>query len=86
MASTTAVSSPGKVLLAGGYLVLDPACSGLVFSLSARIHAIARPLEGDEEYNRITIISPQFENATWKYSVEVLEGTKGVKVDQINRE
>ena len=32
---TVAVSAPGKVLLAGGYLVLDRKYTGLVFELSA---------------------------------------------------
>ncbi|KAI9815373.1 MAG: phosphomevalonate kinase [Thelocarpon impressellum] len=39
-----AVSAPGKVLLAGGYLVLDRAYTGLVFGLDARIHVHLRSL------------------------------------------
>ncbi|PKY03764.1 Phosphomevalonate kinase [Aspergillus campestris IBT 28561] len=39
---TTALSAPGKVLLAGGYLVLDRNYSGTVFALDARIHVIVQ--------------------------------------------
>ena len=40
----TAVSAPGKVLLTGGYLVLDRAYTGTVFALDARIHVIVQQL------------------------------------------
>jgi len=40
----TAVSAPGKVLLTGGYLVLDRNYTGTVFALDARIHAIVQQL------------------------------------------
>ena len=36
----TIVSAPGKVLLAGGYLVLDPTYSGLVVATSSRFFTI----------------------------------------------
>ncbi|PLB42222.1 phosphomevalonate kinase [Aspergillus candidus] len=39
---TTALSAPGKVLLTGGYLVLDRNYSGTVFALDARIHVIVQ--------------------------------------------
>jgi phosphomevalonate kinase len=38
MATTTAVSAPGKVLVTGGYLVLERPNAGLVLALSARFH------------------------------------------------
>ncbi|KKA18332.1 Phosphomevalonate kinase [Rasamsonia emersonii CBS 393.64] len=41
---TTAVSAPGKVLLTGGYLVLDRDYTGTVFALDARIHVIVQQL------------------------------------------
>jgi phosphomevalonate kinase len=62
-----AFSAPGKVLLAGGYLVLDKEYSGLVFALSARIHAVSSPAAGE---NTITVRSPQFSGAEWVYNVE----------------
>ena len=63
----SAVSAPGKVLLAGGYLVLDKDYSGLVFALSARIHAVSAVDETAP--NRITVISPQFAGAEWAYDI-----------------
>ena len=36
-------SAPGKALLTGGYLVLEPRYCGLVFALSARFHAAVVP-------------------------------------------
>ncbi|KAK2814440.1 hypothetical protein FQN49_008184 [Arthroderma sp. PD_2] len=38
----TAVSAPGKVLLAGGYLVLDRDYTGSVCALDARIHVVVQ--------------------------------------------
>lgn len=46
-AATTAVSAPGKVLLTGGYLVLDRHYTGTVFALDARIHAVVQQLQRD---------------------------------------
>ncbi|KAJ9298426.1 hypothetical protein DTO271G3_3393 [Paecilomyces variotii] len=42
--ATTALSAPGKVLLSGGYLVLDRDYTGTVFALDARIHVIVQQL------------------------------------------
>lgn len=42
--SVTALSAPGKVLLTGGYLVLDRSYTGTVFALDARIHVIVQQL------------------------------------------
>ncbi|PWY94080.1 Phosphomevalonate kinase [Aspergillus sclerotioniger CBS 115572] len=42
--TVTAVSAPGKVLLTGGYLVLDRSYTGTVFALDARIHVIVQQL------------------------------------------
>lgn len=38
------MSAPGKVLLTGGYLVLDRSYTGTVFALDARIHVIVQQL------------------------------------------
>ncbi|KFY37899.1 hypothetical protein V495_06876 [Pseudogymnoascus sp. VKM F-4514 (FW-929)] len=83
----TAVSAPGKVLLAGGYLVLDRTYTGLVFGLSARIHVIVQDAvtaEGAEPL--IVVKSPQFIDAEWRYSTGILEGGKGVVVKQLERQ
>jgi phosphomevalonate kinase len=42
--AVTALSAPGKVLLTGGYLVLDRSYTGTVFALDARIHVIVQQL------------------------------------------
>ncbi|KAF9894742.1 phosphomevalonate kinase [Aspergillus nanangensis] len=42
--TTTALSAPGKVLLTGGYLVLDRNYTGTVFALDSRIHVIVEQL------------------------------------------
>ena len=63
MAVKTAVSAPGKVLLAGGYLVLDRRHTGLVFGLDARIHVLVEA-RTDED---IVVESPQFKDAVWTY-------------------
>ncbi|PGH26877.1 phosphomevalonate kinase [Polytolypa hystricis UAMH7299] len=45
VATTTSVSAPGKVLLTGGYLVLDRKYTGTVFALDARIHVVIQQLQ-----------------------------------------
>lgn len=78
----TTVSSPGKVLLAGGYLVLDPAHQGYVVSTSSRFYtSIAStssappppPSSSNSSASSPTIItvrSPQFIDAEWNYLVD----------------
>ncbi|CAE6517986.1 unnamed protein product [Rhizoctonia solani] len=75
----TVVSAPGKVLVAGGYLVLDHRYPGLVVSTSSRFYTVVRPVNGE---GRITVKSPQFENAVWAYDVAVNED--GVHVQQVD--
>lgn len=61
----TVVSCPGKVLLAGGYLVLDPAHAGLVVATPARfftvIHRRAAP--------GVSVTSPQFTDDPLRYTL-----------------
>ncbi|KAG8907936.1 phosphomevalonate kinase [Tulasnella sp. 403] len=66
--SSTTVSAPGKVLLAGGYLVLDPKYSGLVVSTSSRFYTIIRDSTNGVSH-QITVRSPQFLGASWSYDV-----------------
>lgn len=61
--SATAASAPGKVLVIGGYLVLDQRNAGLVIALPARIYAVVE--KADEG---IEVRSPQFKDAIWEYS------------------
>lgn len=80
-----AVSAPGKVLLAGGYLVVDQAYTGLVFGLSARIHVHVETLPTSDGIvlNEIIVRSPQFRGAEWRYGYRVKENNGGVEVVQL---
>jgi phosphomevalonate kinase len=64
--SPIVVSSPGKVLLAGGYLVLDPAYPGVVVSTSSRFYTV---IDHGNIPNTIQVVSPQFAQSTWVYNV-----------------
>jgi phosphomevalonate kinase len=79
------VSAPGKVLLAGGYIVLDRKHSGLVFGLSARIHVLAQEIRTSEgvHLSEIVVQSPQFLNATWRYGYHLVANGGGIKVTQL---
>ena len=81
----TAVSAPGKVLLAGGYLVLDRAYTALVFGLSARIHVVAQDVitSSGNTPSEIVVESPQFRDALWRYGYTILETTSAVGVAQL---
>lgn len=82
-----AVSAPGKVLFAGGFLVLDRKHTGLVFGLDARIHvhidAWLQPppaLKGAH----IQVRSPQFNESRWLYAIsEAIGEHVAVNVAQV---
>jgi phosphomevalonate kinase len=82
---TVALSAPGKVLLAGGYLVLDRAYTGFVFGLSARINVIAREIETSQgvQLSEIVVESPQFLEAQWRYGYHLADEDGGIKVTQL---
>lgn len=82
---TVVVSAPGKVLLAGGYIVLDRKHSGLVFGLSARIHVLAQKIHTSAgvHLSEIVVQSPQFLNATWRFGYHLAENGGGIKVTQL---
>lgn len=77
---TAVVSAPGKMLLAGGYLVLDESNVGLVVAVDKRFYAECRveyfredadlPAQtaavAATEVTEVTVISPQF-NCEWMY-------------------
>lgn len=81
----TAVSAPGKVFLAGGYLVLDRAYTALVFGLSARIHIVVNDIDTSSgvELSEIVVQSPQFRDATWNYGYYLSAEDGGVEVTQL---
>ena len=82
---STSVSAPGKVFLAGGYLVLDRAYTALVFGLDARIHAHITPLTtaSGVHLEEIVVRSPQFQDAIWEFGYRVRGGGGGVEVTQL---
>ena len=82
---TVAVSAPGKVLLAGGYLVLDRVHNGLVFGLSARINVISAEIHTGPgvQLSEIIVESPQFVDAHWKYGYRQVPEGGGIKITQL---
>ena len=81
----TALSAPGKVLLAGGYLVLDREYTGLVFGLDARIHVLVQNTAAFPELSLSEVIvrSPQFRDAEWRYGYREVEDHGGIEVTQL---
>jgi phosphomevalonate kinase len=81
----TAVSAPGKVFLAGGYLVLDRTYTALVFGLSARIHVVVSDIgtSSGVELSEIVVQSPQFRDASWNYGYHLADDGGGVTVTQL---
>jgi len=76
---TTLVSAPGKVLLAGGFLVLDPQYFGIVISTSARFYTLIRPLSttsSESKDIRIKVQAAQFpkQQSVWEYDLSLSEG------------
>ncbi|CAO3642840.1 unnamed protein product [Cunninghamella blakesleeana] len=65
-------SAPGKVLITGGYLVLDQKYTGLVIGTSARFYTIIKNKHSQQEIN-ITVRSPQFNQPDWEYKASLLE-------------
>ncbi|RIB21875.1 ribosomal protein S5 domain 2-type protein [Gigaspora rosea] len=69
--SLTVVSAPGKVLLTGGYLILDREYKGLVIGTSSRFYTIIQP--GDN-LSKIIIHAPQFNDPNWEYKITIKDG------------
>ena len=71
MGDAIIVSAPGKVLVAGGYLVLDQKYSGIVVSTSSRFYTVIQHPEGPKsKEGSICVKSPQFDGAEWLYAVD----------------
>lgn len=83
--SSVAFSAPGKVLLTGGYLVLDKDYTGLVFGLDARIHVHVQTLQTTPglTLSEIIVKSPQFRDAEWRYGYRETEENGGIEVTQL---
>ncbi|KAH7483563.1 hypothetical protein FOMA001_g6422 [Fusarium oxysporum f. sp. matthiolae] len=82
---TIAVSAPGKVFLAGGYLVLDQEYTAFVFGLDARINIIAGDIHttAGVQLTEIVVDSPQFLEAQWRYGYHLVGEGGGIKVTQL---
>jgi phosphomevalonate kinase len=80
---TTLVSAPGKVLLAGGFLVLDPQYFGIVISTSARFYTLIRPTSSTSVSDLITIKvqAAQFpsSDSIWTYALSFTQGEVELK-------
>lgn len=81
-----AVSCPAKVLVAGGYLVLDREYTGLVFGLDARIHTVVEPIKtrSGVTINEILVTSPQFREAIWEYGYRSQGQDGGITLTQLS--
>ena len=91
------VSAPGKVLIAGGYLILDPAYPGLVISTTSKFYTVIRPLKPGSTGSAaaatataapplVRVRSPQFINAEWRYDVQIGGGDAEVTVTPLESE
>lgn len=82
----TAASCPAKVLVAGGYLVLDRKYTGLVFGLDARIHTVVEPIptKSGVTISEIVVKSPQFQGAIWEYGYRSSSEDAGITVTQLS--
>ncbi|KIL92579.1 hypothetical protein FAVG1_03759 [Fusarium avenaceum] len=82
---TIAISAPGKVFLAGGYLVLDQEYTAFVFGLNARINIIAGEIHttAGVQLTEIVVDSPQFLEAQWRYGYHRASEGGGIKVTQL---
>jgi phosphomevalonate kinase len=61
----TTVSAPGKVLIAGGYLVLDDSYRGVVVGTTSRFYCSVSPSQNQG----ITVTAAQFQDESWTYGL-----------------
>jgi len=90
MVDPVVVSCPGKVLLAGGYLVLDRNHQGFVISTPSRFYTVVQEQsesttqateqakEGVERV-KLSVRSPQFDDGLWEYEATKQDGEWVVK-------
>ncbi|SCV05878.1 LANO_0H17172g1_1 [Lachancea nothofagi CBS 11611] len=82
MTNTRAFSAPGKALLAGGYLVLDPQYRSYVVALSSRMHGVVRrKTSNSESWFIVTVRSTQFNGDEWNYKVSKPAGYEVYEVN-----
>ncbi|KPV74363.1 uncharacterized protein RHOBADRAFT_48606 [Rhodotorula graminis WP1] len=85
----TGVSCPGKVFLAGGYLVLDRAHQGFVVATPSRFftvvderHAGEAGAAAERDRFAIEVVSPQFDDGRWRYEARRVDGEWTVDEDK----
>lgn len=78
------VSAPGKVLIAGGYLVLDPKYSGIVVSTSSRFYTVIQE-QTEQQPFRVHVRSPQFTQAEWETQIVVQEDEGTIELQDVNQ-
>ena len=90
--SVITVSAPGKVLLAGGYLVLESPNVGLVIAANKRFYCTIERSSHDKDVEKeesdtwdcqILVKSPQF-HSVWSYRAHVDAGTLSLTESQQN--
>lgn len=93
MTHTTVSSCPGKVLLAGGYLVLDPNHHGFVLSTPSRFYTVVQSdasssnsdsTDGKQNI-KVAVKSPQFLDGLWVYEASRQQGGQW-EVEQQNKQ
>ncbi|SCU78281.1 LAMI_0A04082g1_1 [Lachancea mirantina] len=73
MVESRAFSAPGKALLVGGYLVLEPKYVSYVVALSSRMHAIVTvdpTCNSNNDGFEVTVQSSQFNDEKWVYLID----------------
>ena len=60
------VSAPGKLLFAGGYLVLESPNIGVIIAVNKRFYCTTELFAGEAELLQVNVESPQF-GQSWKY-------------------
>lgn len=87
--NATVVSCPGKVLIAGGYLVLSPQHQGFVVSTPSRFYTVVQPVPASSVTSTdrfsITVKSPQFTDGQWEYVAKKNEQGAWT-VDEVKKE
>ncbi|CCJ30718.1 unnamed protein product [Pneumocystis jirovecii] len=81
----TAVSAPGKVLLAGGYLILEPENEGFVLTLSARIVCIVENREKIDGKPEIRVRCPQFKQPDYFFHVVFDQNDLVLGIQEVNK-
>ncbi|CAG8590821.1 11890_t:CDS:2 [Diversispora eburnea] len=74
---STVVSAPGKVLIIGGYLILDRLYEGLAIGVDARFYTVIN--SGNNTPSKIIVRSPQFNDGNWEYQVSRVQDIYKVK-------